>query len=106
MDVKDKVVIVTGGANGIGKALSERFHKAGARKVVVADLEQDNAAAVAAAIDGDAFGVDVRDEQQIADMVARWTCFAVTPASLPWMANPGGQLPHPTTPGRPCGTYM
>ena len=40
MDVAGKVVIVTGGGNGIGKAMCERFHRAGARKVVVADLEQ------------------------------------------------------------------
>ena len=57
MQVLDKVVIVTGGANGIGRALCERFHQEGARKVVVADLERDNAQTVAATIDGDAYGV-------------------------------------------------
>ena len=30
MDVRGKVVVVTGGADGIGKALCERFHKEGA----------------------------------------------------------------------------
>ena len=70
MQVGGKVVIVTGGANGIGKAMCERFHQEGARKVIVADLEQDNAQAVAGTIDGDAFGVDVRDEEQIKSMVA------------------------------------
>lgn len=70
MQVADKVVVVTGGANGIGKALCERFHQEGARKVVVVDLEEDNASAVAQTIDGDAFGVDVRDEEQIKAMVA------------------------------------
>ncbi len=70
MDVAGKVIIVTGGGNGIGKALCERFAQAGARKVVVADLEQDSAAAVATAIDGDAFCVDVRNESQIQEMVA------------------------------------
>ena len=70
MNIRDKVVVVTGGANGIGKALCERFHAEGARKVVVVDLEEDNARAVAATIDGDAYGVDVRDEEQIAAMVA------------------------------------
>ena len=69
MQVADKVVIVTGGANGIGKALCERFHREGAHKVVVADLEQENARVVAATVDGDAYGVDVRDEGQIQAMV-------------------------------------
>ncbi len=70
MQVQGKVVIVTGGANGIGRALCERFHREGARKVVVADLEEDNARRVAAAIGGDAYGVDVRQESRIAAMVA------------------------------------
>jgi NAD(P)-dependent dehydrogenase (short-subunit alcohol dehydrogenase family) len=71
MQVKDKVVVVTGGANGIGKALCERFAADGARVVVVVDLEEDNARAVADAIGGVAFGVDVRDESQIQAMVAQ-----------------------------------
>jgi NAD(P)-dependent dehydrogenase (short-subunit alcohol dehydrogenase family) len=68
--VADKVVVVTGGANGIGRALCERFHREGARKVVVADLEAANARAVADAIGGDAYGVDVRDESAIVSMVS------------------------------------
>jgi NAD(P)-dependent dehydrogenase (short-subunit alcohol dehydrogenase family) len=71
MQLADKVVIVTGGANGIGRALCERFAAEGARKVVVADLEEANARTVAATLGGDAYGVDVRDEAQIADMVAK-----------------------------------
>jgi len=39
MQVAGKVVVVTGGANGIGKALCGTFHRAGAAKVVVADLD-------------------------------------------------------------------
>ena len=69
MQLRDKVVVVTGGANGIGKALCERFHQEGARKVVVADLEEANARKVAETVGGDAYGVDVRDEGQIAAMV-------------------------------------
>lgn len=42
MQVTGKVVVVTGGANGIGKALCEAFHKAGAAKVVVADMDVRN----------------------------------------------------------------
>ena len=70
MKVAGKVVVVTGGGNGIGKGLCERFHAEGASKVVVVDLEESSARAVADSIDGDAFAVDVRDEQQIQAMVA------------------------------------
>lgn len=38
MDVQDRIVIVTGGGGGIGGALARRFHAAGARAVVVADI--------------------------------------------------------------------
>jgi NAD(P)-dependent dehydrogenase (short-subunit alcohol dehydrogenase family) len=70
MEVAGKIVVVTGGANGIGKALAERFAAAGAELVAVADLEEDNARAVADAIGGRAFGVNVREESQIQAMVA------------------------------------
>ncbi len=69
MQVAGKVVVVTGGANGIGKALCEAFHRAGAAKVVVADLDLANAEAVAASIDGAAFICDVGREQDIKHLI-------------------------------------
>lgn len=69
MELSEKLVVVTGGGNGIGRALCERFHAEGARKVVVVDLEESSARAVAESIDGDAYGVDVRDESAIQAMV-------------------------------------
>ena len=47
MQVAGKVVVVTGGGNGIGRAMCEAFHRAGAAKVVVADIDPNAARAVA-----------------------------------------------------------
>jgi NAD(P)-dependent dehydrogenase (short-subunit alcohol dehydrogenase family) len=50
MRIEGKHVVVTGAAGGIGKALGEAFHAAGARGVVIADLHATGAASVAAAL--------------------------------------------------------
>lgn len=70
MDIKDKVVVVTGGAEGIGAGLSRAFAKAGAAVVVVADRNGDGAAAVANEIGGEAVTLDVSDGAAVAVMVA------------------------------------
>jgi len=69
MQVAGKVVVVTGGANGIGRALCEKFHRAGAAKIVVADLDAAGAEAVAAAVDGAAFTCDVAQERDIRHVI-------------------------------------
>ena len=51
MELKDRVIVVTGGASGIGEAMCRRFSKEGARGIVVADLNGDGAAKVAEEIE-------------------------------------------------------
>jgi len=69
MELRDKVVVVTGGASGIGRALVERFHAEGARALVVADLDADGAARVAAEVGGTGIGCDVSDEQAVKALI-------------------------------------
>ncbi|MEQ8485677.1 MAG: SDR family oxidoreductase [Pseudomonadales bacterium] len=69
MEVTNQVVVVTGGAGGIGKAMAERFHREGAAKVVVADIDASGARAVAEAIDGWSMGVDVSREGDIIELI-------------------------------------
>jgi NAD(P)-dependent dehydrogenase (short-subunit alcohol dehydrogenase family) len=69
MQVRDKIVVVTGSANGIGRALCETFHGAGAANLVVADLDITGARAVAASIQGAAFTCDVGKEKDIIHVI-------------------------------------
>lgn len=71
--VQDRVVIVTGGAGGIGAAACRAIAAEGGR-VVVADLDASRAQEVADSIIADggsarAVGVDVTDRSQVRDMI-------------------------------------
>ena len=71
MDVRDKVVVVTGGASGIGRALAKRFAAEGARAVVVADVNGSDATAAADEIgpQATAISTDVAREADIVRLV-------------------------------------
>ena len=65
-----KIAIITGGANGIGRAFCERYVDEGA-KVIVADIDLEGAQAVAQALGPAAYGLhlDVTDSESIAAMI-------------------------------------
>ncbi len=69
MRLKDQVAIITGGGQGIGRAYAQRFAREGAR-VVVADIDEAKAGAVAQEIGGVALRVDVSDEASCAALAA------------------------------------
>ncbi|MGH2852554.1 MAG: pyridoxal 4-dehydrogenase, SDR-type [Solirubrobacteraceae bacterium] len=69
MKLEGRVAIVTGAAQGIGRAVAEKLHEEGA-SVVVADLNGEGAAAAAAALDGLAVEADVSSEADTARIAA------------------------------------
>lgn len=75
MLIKNKVIVVTGGASGIGKALCERFAQEGAKAIVVSDINEAGVNAVCASIStqSQTLGVvtDVSNESDVKALVAK-----------------------------------
>jgi NAD(P)-dependent dehydrogenase (short-subunit alcohol dehydrogenase family) len=75
MEIANRIIVVTGGASGIGKAMVQRFVADGARHVVAADLDGEGAAAVAAALNApdrvQGVALDVADESAVAALIER-----------------------------------
>lgn len=71
MDVQDKIIVVTGAAHGIGRALCVAFAAAGAKAIACVDRDAAGLASIANEINGMPVTVDVSFEDQIAAMIAQ-----------------------------------
>lgn len=73
MEIKNKLVVVTGAGSGIGRALAQKFVECGARKVVCTDLNATSVAETASLIGEAATGevLDVSDQAAIDQLVSR-----------------------------------
>ncbi|HEV2414296.1 MAG TPA: SDR family oxidoreductase [Candidatus Dormibacteraeota bacterium] len=69
MKLSGRVIVVTGGANGIGRALVRRFAAEGPKALVVADIDGAGARSVADEVHGDAVQCDVASEVDVARLV-------------------------------------
>jgi len=74
VDIKGKVFIVTGGASGLGEGTARMLAREGA-SVVIADLQAEHGAAVAAEIGGRFVKCDVSQEADGQRVVAEATAF-------------------------------
>ena len=71
MELPGKTIVVTGGGSGIGRALCEAFYRAGAKKIIVADVDRQAADAVAAGIGGVAALCDVAKEADVSSLIEK-----------------------------------
>lgn len=71
MELRDKVIVVTGGARGIGRAMGRRFAAESPKTIVIADLDGAAAQAVADEVGGHAVRCDVSREADVRDLVAQ-----------------------------------
>jgi len=69
MEMRDRVIVVTGGASGIGAALCRRFAREAPRGIVVADRNGPGAEAIAKEVNGLGVACDVGREADLRELV-------------------------------------
>src|SRR3990167_1451931 len=89
MELKDKVVIITGGTRGLGKALALSFLKSGAEVVVCSRNEED-----LKDLEGEIIGkkADVTKEDELQQLL-EFTIEKFSKLDI-WINNAGIWLPH------------
>ena len=91
MELKDKIIVITGAASGIGRAMALRFAQDGPRHIICADLDGEGASETARMVDGTAFEVNVAREVEISGMIDKVES-AVGPIDL-FCSNAGILVP-------------
>lgn len=71
MELKDKIAVITGGGDGIGRAMALRFKTEGARGLLLSDIDGDAAMRTAAEVGGIGVQADASDEAAVIAMVER-----------------------------------
>jgi NAD(P)-dependent dehydrogenase (short-subunit alcohol dehydrogenase family) len=106
MELKDRIVVITGAASGIGRALAVRFAAEGAKLIVCADRDEKGVKETAERVGGVAFVTDVSREADIQSLIE--TVEATTGPSTSSAPTPGSASAaaprRPTTPGSGSGT--
>jgi NAD(P)-dependent dehydrogenase (short-subunit alcohol dehydrogenase family) len=69
MELKDKIIVVTGAASGIGRAMCQRFAEEGAKHIACVDRDMAGAEETAKMMGGTAYHVDVSVKDQITGMI-------------------------------------
>lgn len=69
MELKNKIIVVTGAASGIGRAMCVRYAEEGAKHIACVDRDMAGAEETAKMMGGKAYQVDVSEKDQITAMI-------------------------------------
>lgn len=69
MDLNNRIIVITGAAGGIGRAMAHCFNDAGAKLIVCADLDGDGVQTVAKEVGGVGYTVNVAVESDIENLI-------------------------------------
>ncbi len=69
MEIKDKIIVITGAASGIGREMARRFKVEGAKQLVIADMDADGLALVAKETGALAIPTNVAVESEVNHLI-------------------------------------